>query len=142
MFIPNTTKHAIEQSKQNKPKYIADDFEALGIPRVISHGILLARGVYKWMSVRRELIKLKNKWRDELTSLYDILSHVKAIRMDPDQGLYTYADYRYLVGLTHGIEECRKDVRKLCHQSRMSAPDNDSEAIAFLNVVDGHRNKL
>ena len=106
---------------QNKPTLIAKDLERFGVPRPVTHAILLARGVYKWLAVRRDLIKLKNEWRDELTGLY-----IKAQRRKGTP------EHQRILGRIEALEMCRAQVRALCHSERFRAPDFDREANRFL----------
>ena len=108
----------IWQYRQNKPHYIADDLYNLhGVPKIDTMKVLLARGVFKWFAVRRELVKLKNKWRDDVSEQYK---------------LQTEMPTAYRRGYIKAMETCRKDVRKLCHSERWAAPDFDTQAIRFL----------
>ena len=113
----------LDNMKQNRPILIARDFqERYGIPIEETFEILLNRGVFKWLAVRRELIKLKNRWRDRLTTLYRQAETMK--KGTPE--------HRELVGRIKALEECRKEIRALCHTSRFQAPDNDKHAQEFL----------
>jgi len=108
---------------QNRPIFIARDFqERYGIPIEETFEILLNRGVFKWLAVRRKLFKLKNRWRDRLTKLYRQVETIK--RGTPE--------HRELVGRIKALEECRKEIWALCHSSRFQAPDNDRHAQEFL----------
>lgn len=122
------TKSMIWNIKQNKPSLIADDFEKIGIHRDFTHSVLLARGVYKWLSVRRLLIKTKNNWLIEINKT---LSELKINKRIPNN------QYRigYLRGYLKAYENCRYDVRELCHSERWQAPDFDRESIEFLNKL-------
>lgn len=77
------------------------------------YGILLKRGVFKWLAVRRKLIKLKNNWKREITEL-------NRKKNEQEKG--------YLKAL----ERCRREIRGLCHSERWQAPDSDKKAINFL----------
>jgi len=116
------TPQTIWSFAQNRPSLVADDLEVLGISREVTHSILLKRGIYKWLAVRRELIKLKNKWRDELTELYH------------EAGQYTRGspERREIVGRIKTLEKCRAEVRELCHSDRWQAPDFDKEANDYI----------
>jgi len=106
--------------KQNKPSLVADDLEKYGVPRAVSYSILLARGIFKWLAVRRDLIKLKNIWRDRLTVAY------RTQETDNTE---------WRKGYIAALEECRKEVRALCHSERFRAPDFDHKANEFLNIL-------
>lgn len=114
------TPKLIWNIEQNKPSLIAKDMQAFGVPAEITHDILLARGVYKWLSVRRNLIKLKDIWKGRITNT---LEKIQATKRDRNtQELY------YLRGYLKAHEECRKEVRLLCHSDRWQAPDFDRYA--------------
>ena len=113
---------------QNKPSLVVDDLiEMLGHTELGYHmdqeyekglksnlySVLLKRGVFKWLAVRRDLIKLKNAWKQEIVGL---------------QGRKT----EYQKGYLKALEKCRADVRALCHSDRWRAPDNDRRAQKWL----------
>ena len=109
----------IWQYKQNKPKLIANDLNKLyNIPKNITHKILIARGVYKWLSVRRNLIKLKDVWKTRLTECY----------LNVNNKPYDPLERAWKRGYIKALEECRKEIRLLCHSERWQAPDDDKEA--------------
>jgi len=59
------TPKGIWNIEQNKPSLIAEDLEKhAGVPLELTHKVLLARGVYKWFAVRRQLIRLKDIWKE------------------------------------------------------------------------------
>ena len=118
------TKNGIWNIKQNKPSLVADDLEKLGIPKPITYSILLGRGIFKWLAARRDLIKLKNVWRDELTSLYRGIENKEIKRGTPE--------YYQVVGRIKTLEECRSQIRSICHSERWIAPDFDTKAQEFL----------
>ena len=109
------TPSNIDNYAQNRPTLVARDLEEHGVPADVSYTIMLARGIFKWLSVRRKLIKLKNIWRNRIT---DTLQKMR----DCKRG--SLAHY-YLKGYLRGVEQCREEVRELCHSSRYVAPDND-----------------
>lgn len=100
---------------QNKPSLITKDITKKypNIDPDFIYEILLKRGVFKWLSVRRDLIKLKNKWKKEITNL-----NRKKNQQEK--------------GYLKALEKCRKEVRILCHSERWQAPDFDKKAINFL----------
>lgn len=106
--------------EQNKPSLVVDDLEKFGVPRSESYAILLARGIFKWLAVRRDLIKLKNIWRDKLTEAY------RAQETDKTE---------WRKGYIAALEECRKEVRSLCHSERFRAPDFDRKANEYLRHI-------
>ena len=110
--------------RQNKPTLIAQDLQAYGVPRKVTYSVLLGRGVFKWLAVRRDLIKLKNVWKARITGTIAAIREAKAAR-DKEQWAY----YR---GYLRAYEEARAEVRALCHSERFRAPDFDSGAQRFL----------
>lgn len=110
--------------EQNKPSLVAKDLQAFGVPPEITHSVLLARGVYKWLSVRRHIIKLKNVWKARIVETLAKLKEAKRSRNDYEVG--------YLRGYLKAYEECRGEVRALCHSERWQAPDFDRKAQAHL----------
>lgn len=125
------TKNNIWNIKQNKPSLIASDFEKYGISRETTHSILLARGVYKWLSVRRKLIVLKNTWLNEINK---ILVELRIEKHIPNNSY----KIGYLRGYLKAYENCRADVRSLCHSDRWQAPDFDRESNRFLEGLQIH----
>ena len=105
---------------QNKPSLIVKDICAKypDVDPDFVYEVLLKRGIFKWLAVRRDLIKLKNTWRDKVTEL----CHGKRNKKDKKE-----------VGYLKALEDCRKDIRELCHSERWRAPDFDKGAIKFLN---------
>ena len=121
------TKNNIWNIRQNKPSLIARDLELFGVPQEVTHKVLLARGVYKWLSVRRQIITLKNIWKDRINITLDNLRNLSGDRDKYKRG--------YLRGYLKAYEECRGEIRSLCHSERWQAPDFDREANKFLNIL-------
>ena len=126
-YLEMLTPRDIWGLAQNKPSLIADDLECFGIAPEITYSILLGRGVFKWLAARRDIIKLKDDWRDRLTMLYRSVCNVP--RNSPE--------HRELVGQIHALEECRAQIRAVCHSERWRAPDYDSGAARFLASIGG-----
>jgi len=118
------TKENIWQFKQNKPSLIVEDLKEY-VPEELVYNILLKRGVFKWFSARRKLIKLKNVWRDKVTF---------AIKAQKEST--SAQEKAYWKGYRRGIEECRADLRAVCHGPRFEAPDNDKKAQKYLELLD------
>jgi len=108
-------KNNLWQYRQNRPILIARDLEQYGVPKEVTMEILLKRGVFKWLAVRRQLIKLKNKWKEEIREL-------NRKKTEREKG--------YLEALI----KCREEIRRLCHSERLQAPDNDRHAIRFIET--------
>lgn len=117
---------------QNKPTLIAKDFEEMfKVPRWVTYQVLVARGVFKWLAVRRDLIKLKNTWRDRITQTIQQIKDAKAYlswQPTPQSKQQATLKLAYLRGYLKAMEECRKEVRALCHSERWQAPDFDKDA--------------
>jgi len=120
------SKETIWNFSQNKPTLVVKDI-CEKYPEVdpeFVYEVLLKRGIFKWLAVRRDLIKLKNIWRDEITKLNNILYEAKknneSYKCNKEKGA--------IVMLT----KCRQSVRKLCHSNRWRAPDFDKTANLFL----------
>lgn len=121
------TPEKIWNIEQNKPSLIARDLQAFGVPPEATHSILLARGVYKWLSVRRRLIRLKDAWKSRVVETLAKLKAAKQPCNDYEVG--------YLRGYLKAYEECREEVRALCHSERWQAPDFDRQAQAHLQSL-------
>jgi len=121
------TPENIWNFEQNKPSLIVKDITEK-YPEVdpdFIYEVLLKRGIFKWLAVRRDLIKLKNIWRDEITELRDILTQAKK-----DRESYKFKKESGAIKI---LTRCRQDIRKLCHSERWRAPDFDRKANKFLD---------
>ena len=87
----------------------------------------MARGVFKWLSVRRDLIKLKNIWKEEIKSILKDVTERKLSRGTPE--------YYKSVGRREALEQCRKQIRALCHSERWRCPDFDEKAMEYFKDV-------
>ncbi len=109
---------------QNRPSLIARDLEALGVPADASLHVLLRRGGFKWFAARRDLIRTKDAWkariRDTIAAIRDAKTEQNRLRL------------AYLRGYLRAYEECRAEVRAICHSPRWRAPDNDPTARRWL----------
>lgn len=116
----NLNSKNIWDQTQNKPTLIVRDLKKIypNINEDIVYEVLLRRGVFKWLSVRRDLIKLKNKWKS-------IIRELNRKKTEKEKG--------YLSAL----ELCRKQIRALCHSERFVAPDFDKGANKFLKKYNG-----
>ena len=119
------TPKLIWNIEQNKPSLIAKDLEPFGVKKEIVHNVLLARGVYKWLAVRRRLIKLKETWKAKITETQHKITNEKN----------SHKKF-YLKGYLKAYEECRKEVRELCHSDRWQAPDFDRQANEHLKKLE------
>ena len=123
--MKNINKATLWQERQNKPSLVAQDLCQYGVSEETVYDVLLRRGIFKWLAVRRKLIRLKDKWRKEITWT------IENIRLAKKQGsreaLYWHRGY------LKALEDCRKAIRELCHSDRWQAPDNDKKAQEFLS---------
>jgi len=113
--------------KQNKPSLIVNDLKQYNINPEISYKILLTRGVFKWFAVRRCLIKTKNIWKKIITETQNKIMQAK--QDQNNKKLWYYKGY------LKAYEECRADVRKMCHSERWQAPDFDKKAQQYLKSI-------
>jgi len=114
----NCTPRTIWQFKQNKPSLVVADI-VKQYPEVdpnFIYRVLLQRGVFKWLAVRRDVIKLKAEWKDEVRDL----------------NRRKTAEER---GYQKALIKCRAAVRALCHSERFRAPDFDRQANEFLERI-------
>ena len=118
--IMTLSKKTIWNYKQNKPSLIVKDItdKYPDICPDFLYSILLKRGVFKWLSVRRDLIRLKEEWRNIVRELCEKEKTHKEI------------------GYLKAMEDCRKRVRKLCHSDRWRAPDFDRKANEYLRRIE------
>ena len=114
---------SIWNEAQNKPTLIARDL-APYVEADIVYESLLRRGVFKWLAVRRNLIVLKNTWKARVTASLE--------RQKAAKDTFDFHTVDYERGYRKGIEECRAEVRALCHSERWQAPDHDRHAIRWL----------
>jgi hypothetical protein len=109
------TPHNIEQMKQNKIKYVVKDFQKYGIVENITRNILLARGFNKWIANRMEFIRLKEKYKYEITAKLRELCEAKRLKQH-----YHTAKIK---GELKILVRVRQDIRKICHSPRRQFPD-------------------
>jgi len=112
---------------QNKPTLIVKDLSPYIHPDFVFE-VLLKRGVFKWLAVRRDLIKLKDAWKNEIKQVHIEKANAKAAR--------DFRRYNELKGYQKALERCRKDVRALCHSERWRAPDFDKHANWYLEKLE------
>lgn len=120
-------RKTIWQEKQNKVSLIVTDIcKLLDDDEWISgnelYEILLRRGVFKWFACRRQLIKLKYIWRDRITA------SIEAQKLFKDRQELVW----YWRGYRKALEECRAEVREICHSDRWQVQDNDRRAARWM----------
>ena len=111
-------KQDIWMFAQNKPSLIVDDIREIypQIPENFIYEILLKRGVFKWLTVRRKLIRLKDKWKI-------VIRELNRKKTDKEKGYH------------NALIKCRQEIRELCHSERFVAPDFDRRANEFLKKL-------
>jgi hypothetical protein len=116
----NCTKKNIWGFAQNKPTLVVKDIieKYPDVDPEFIYEVLLKRGVFKWLAVRRDLIKLKETWRDEVAKL-------NKKKTQKEKGYHK------------ALIECRAEIRKLCHSERFRAPDFDRGANKYLEKIEG-----
>lgn|SRR5574341_310052 len=148
------TRHEIDVSRQNKVKYVVNDvvdlFHNMMVPQdeefvfddVIAQGvneILLRRGVYKWLAVRRDLIRYKHTLKDLENVMLEHTHLIKAMGTALGKEARHNSDYLKLrsegKGILKTMQRIRKDLRAMTHSDRLRAPDNDRMAQDYVNKV-------
>lgn len=108
------TPKSINNIRQNKVKYVISDLmDAFNLhpgDEEIIRQILLRRGINKWLTCRRMIIRLKDEWKSEITMLQDEMSCTSG------------GDKSRLRGHLKALVGARQDLRKICHLSRWQFP--------------------
>jgi len=105
----NKTIEDINNFRQNHPELIVRDLAKYIDADVVRH-TLKFRGINKWLRVRRLLIQLKSRWREDIKALKD---EKKIARLMGDS-----KRFHRLQGATEMLIDCRQQVRALCHSPR------------------------
>lgn len=119
--------------EQNKPSLIAKDlYEIHGVPIIDTLKILLSRGVFKWFAVRRDLIKQKDIWKEQIKKLHIEQKKLKElIKKDPENPSLQFK-YGIIKGYKKALEQCRAEIRAMCHSERWRVPDFDRKALEMI----------
>ena len=99
----------INNMTQNHPELIVQDLSDFASPEIVRHALKF-RGVTKWLRVRRLLIQLKHRWKDDIASL--------SLERDLALQLGDMRRYHRIAGSIEMLADCRQQVRALCHSSR------------------------
>lgn len=99
----------INNFRQNHPELIVNDLLEYAPAEVVRH-TLKYRGINKWLRVRKLLIQLKTKWREDIKALEETK---KLARINHD-----FKGYYKLQGYIEAMIDCRQQVRALCHSPR------------------------
>lgn len=129
------TRKTINQKRQNKCTYVANDLSRLGVHPDVVYKTLLKRGVMKWLKARRDIIFLKDAWKKEINAS---LRRQEMYRESNRQefNFKNKLAIEYERGYRKALEVCRKDVRAICHQSRWVADERDRGAREFLERLE------
>jgi len=95
----------INNFRQNHPELVVTDLIPYANADLVRQ-VLKYRGVNKWLRVRRLLIQLKHKWREDIKLL--------EIKKKQATGKERYK----LQGYIEALIDCRQQVRALCHSPR------------------------
>lgn len=99
----------INNCAQNHLALIAMDLRGK-VPFAEVMRVLKFRGVNKWLRVRRLLIQLKHRWKDEINRLE------AERRCAKEAG--QYFKVAELKGRKEQLADCRQQIRALCHSPR------------------------
>ena len=118
---PEITPANIWNFRQNNPELIIKDAaKYLGLDDndcELLRQILLARGVNKWLKVRRDLIAYKKQVKNELKQIETERVALKSyLREERDERLYHH--YLALKGITKTLQGVRAQLRALCNTDR------------------------
>ena len=106
----------INNMRQNHPELIVADLSSI-VPASVTRHVLKSRGVNKWFRVRRLLIQLKTRWKDEI----NVLQEKKRLAKQCGD----WAEHLKLKGYVEAMTDCRQQVRALCHSPRdVDFPEN------------------
>ena len=95
----------INNWRQNHPELVIRDLSRYVEPDIVRK-TLKYRGVNKWLRVRRLLIQLKHRWKDEIRCIQLALP------------LLSGKDVNYIKGYLRATVDHRQQVRALCHSPR------------------------
>lgn len=98
-------KADINNFRQNHPELIVSDLSAFVDGDVVRQ-VLKFRGINKWLRVRRLLIQLKSRWREQ----------VKELELQKRD--LSGKDRHKMQGYIEAMTDCRQQIRALCHSQR------------------------
>jgi len=99
----------INNFRQNHPELIAQDLAQYVNADIVRY-TLKFRGINKWLRVRRLLIQLKTRWREDIKALEDEKQIARLIGDDKR--------FHKIQGAVEMLIDCRQQVRALCHSPR------------------------
>lgn len=113
------SRKTINSERQNKPTLVVRDLVGLGVEPGQVYASLLRRGVFKWLSVRRDLIKYKDTLKERITASIEKQKTLHGPSVNYERG------YR------KALEDVRKDLAVMCHSDRWRVPENDQKAVQW-----------
>ena len=117
----------INNFRQNHPELIVEDLRGF-VKESLVREVLKYRGINKWLRVRRLLIQLKSRWKDEIKVLEEEKKVAKQL------GLVNR--YYNLQGRIESLIDCRQQIRALCHSPRdIVFPKDKSNFGPYCNIV-------
>jgi hypothetical protein len=121
MNYPEVSPRTIWNFRQNNPELVIKDArEYLGLNEEqceLLRTILLARGVNKWLKVRRDLIAYKKQLKHEIRRLQEEIAALKAqLRTGFDHKVYH--NYIRNKALLAKLSSIRGDLKQLCMTDR------------------------
>lgn len=111
------TRETIWMFKQNKPSLVIRDVCSLPVEKIVPReieNILLKRGVNKWLTNRREFIKLKNRMKLDITRTLAAMQTAKQEKR--------WHHRQYLRGQLSILVCIREDLRTICKSERWVNP--------------------
>lgn len=126
----DVTPDNVWQFRQNKVRYIirdlADRFCLDEAGKKAVALCLMARGVCKWLHVRRDLIRLKDEWKRDITRRNNVVAFMRA----------GTCEHSREAGELAMLVRCREQVRELCHSERwvLGADERDAQVMRELGV--------
>ena len=119
----HVTQDNIWNYRQNHPELIVRDATAaFGLnegQQEQLRAILMARGVNKWLAVRRSIISLKDLWRERITYLNDSITFYKhADVQEVGSERFRHNKIIELRAMLKEMTWARGAIRELCHSER------------------------
>ena len=102
-------KPDINNFEQNHPELIVEDLRDDVISAKVRQ-VLKFRGVNKWFRVRRLLIQLKHRWKEDIKNLEGEKKQARELGL--------WARYYNLQGRIETLIDSQQQIRALCHSPR------------------------
>ena len=124
---------------QGRVSPIVRDFETLGIPADVTMDILLRRGVFKALAMRRALIAHKHDVKAALKGAGAWLTLMRTVRQQEEERSGRTASWRSMTrsigrqrALLRQLQQGYLPLVRIARMDRASAPDHDRAAQRFL----------